>query len=105
MSRSSSCSLAESASPIPAQTAPIRCAPWKATTMFRSLGRQAATRSPGRTPSDHSAPAARRARSSSSAYDKAPDAASIAMASGRDARAASRTPAIERGTMVLLMTS
>ncbi len=99
------CSAAESASPIPAQTAPIRCAPWKAATMSRSLGRHAATRSPGRTPSDHSAPAARRAWSSSSAYDHTPEAASIAGASGWDASAASSTVSIVPERALVLSTT
>lgn len=59
------CSTAVRASPIPAQTAPIRCAPWNATTISRSFGRQAATRSPGRTPSAQRAPAAASAAASS----------------------------------------
>ena len=66
-SASACCSSGAKASLMPTQIAPMRWAPWKATTTSRSFGRQAATRSPGRTPSCHMAPAAADAAWSSSA--------------------------------------
>ena len=51
----------------PSQTAPRRMAPWKATTTSASFGSDAATRSPGPTPSSRRAWAARLASASSSA--------------------------------------
>jgi len=66
-SASACCSSGAKASLIPAQIAPMRWAPWKATATSRSFGRQAATRSPGLTPSRHMAPAAADAARSSPA--------------------------------------
>ena len=51
----------------PTQTAPRRMAPWKAITTSASLGSDAATRSPARTPKPRSVWAARFASRSSSA--------------------------------------